>query len=166
MVLENRVLEMDELGMFFPPRLDQKEGIHPSSARRIPEPSKRKEPGFRATTELHVASYSRYQEACLGVTDSSPVPPVWAKDNKTSKTQGNGAVGQKTLLHNIHSPDSVLSRFLWWGWLHRMGAVTHLLGAYGVANALKTTSMSSLHMEDRWIRPAGERFFFKVPMVG
>lgn len=47
-----------------------------------------------------------------------------------------------------------------------MGAVTHLLGAYGVANALKTTSMSSLHMEDRWIRPAGERFFFKVPMVG
>ena len=59
MVLENRVLEMDELGMFFPPRLDQKEGIHPSSARRIPEPSKRKEPGFRATTELHVASYSR-----------------------------------------------------------------------------------------------------------
>ena len=74
MVLENRVLEMDELGMLFPPRLDQKEGIHPSSARRIPEPSKRKEPGFRATTELHVASYSRYQEACLGVTDSSPVP--------------------------------------------------------------------------------------------
>ena len=54
MVLENRVLEMDELGMFFPPRLDQKEGIHPSSARRIPEPSKRKEPGFRATTELSV----------------------------------------------------------------------------------------------------------------
>lgn len=67
------MLEMDELGMFFPLRLDQKEGIHPSSARRIPEPSRHKEPGFRSTRELCAASYSRYQEACLGVTDSSPV---------------------------------------------------------------------------------------------
>ena len=67
------MLEMDELGMFFPLRLDQKEGIHPSSARRIPEPSRHRKPGFRATRELCAASHSTHQEAYLGVTEPSPV---------------------------------------------------------------------------------------------
>lgn len=67
------MLEVDELGMFFPLRLDRKEGIHPSSARRVPDPSGHKEPGFRATRELCTASHSTHQEAYLGATDSSPV---------------------------------------------------------------------------------------------